>query len=113
LIFETIKKRFLKKNSCAFCQGLTLANLLSDFDLISEKWVRTVCTRQNVPYAICQELNPWQGHLRWADLLVILLMAKLLANVHLTRLFAFCQGFCPWLITIFLVVLVHILYFEF
>ena len=23
MIFETIKKRFLKKNSCAFCQGLT------------------------------------------------------------------------------------------
>ena len=58
---------------------------------------------------ICQELNPWQDHLWWADLLVILLLAKLLANVHLPRLSAFCQGFCPWKITRYLVV--NFLYF--
>jgi len=35
---------------------------------------------------------------------VILLLAKLLANVQLPRLFAFCQGFCPWQNATFLVV---------
>jgi len=40
---------------------------------------------------ICQELKPWQGHLRWADLLVILL----LANVQLPRLFSILPGLLP------------------
>ena len=54
---------------------------------------------------ICQKLKPWQVHLRWADLLVILLLEKLLANIQLPRLLAFCQGFCPCQNATFLVVI--------
>jgi len=75
------------------------------------------CVRETCNYAdtfcqglclerICQELKPWQVHLRWVHLLVILLLAKPLANVLLPRFSAFCQDFFPWQNTTFLIVVV-------
>jgi len=108
---------FLKKNSYTFCQGLTPGNFPGMIICKSLHWpeyVRKACNLADTicqgfsqgmcQECICQELKPWQGHLRWADLLGILLLAKLLTNVHLPRLSAFCQGFCPWQNAIFLVV---------
>jgi len=98
------------------CSWLGLKNDWCDADIICKSLhnVRKACNHADTicqglsqglcQERICQELKPWQGHLRWADLLVILLLAKLLENVQLPRLLAFCQGFCPWQNATFLVV---------
>jgi len=113
------KKRFFKKQTNTFCQGLTPRKVPDMFwkrlmwcwrslqkpakvciyaDTICQGLSQGLCQEH-----ICQELKPWQGHLRWADLLGILL----LANVHLPRISTFCQGFLLWQNATFLVVDLH------